>query len=209
MDKEKPLAKEGYALMAAAFEVHRELGGGMAEEIYQQALQIELATRGISFKAKQELVAHYKGIALERKYIPDLYVFERIVVELKSVSALAAEHEAQLINYMRRVSSPWCARDRRFLLANGNRQGGSSELLLVKRASFLTTRYLTTSHKERTPNVTACYPPVAGPDKPVDGRRGNARKTGRRGARRASATAGRDHDEVSAARDFAGQCLRV
>ena len=106
MDDDKPLAKEGYALMGAAFEVHRELGGGLAEEIYQQSLQIELGIRGIPFRAKQELVAFYKGVALEKKYVPDLYVFDKIVVELKSVSALAPEHEAQLMNYMRITRHP-------------------------------------------------------------------------------------------------------
>lgn len=105
-DAEKPFAKEGYALMGAAFEVHRTLGGGLLEEIYQQSLEIELQLRGIPFRAKQELEVFYKDRLLKKRYIPDLFVFERIVVELKAVTALAPEHEAQLLNYMRIARQP-------------------------------------------------------------------------------------------------------
>jgi len=103
---EKPLAEEGYALMGAAFEVHRTLGGGLLEEIYQQSIEIELQLRGIPFRAKQELEVFYKDRLLKKRYIPDLFVFERIVVELKAVTALAPEHEAQLLNYMRIARQP-------------------------------------------------------------------------------------------------------
>lgn len=94
-------SKEGYALMAAAFEVHNEQGGGLAEEVYQESFELELGDCGIPFVPKQELVIFYKGRQLKKRYVPDLCVHEGIVAELKSVSALAPEHEAQLINYMR------------------------------------------------------------------------------------------------------------
>jgi len=103
---DKPFAQEGYDFMAAVFEVHKVLGGGLGEEIYQQSLQVELGLRGIPYDKKHELLVYYKGHQLEKKYIPDLYVFDRIVVELKSVSAVAPEHEAQLINYMRITRRP-------------------------------------------------------------------------------------------------------
>ena len=96
-----PFAAEGYALMGAAFEVHKTLGGGLSEEIYQQSLEIELEMRGIAYRRKQELKVLYKGRELEKKHIPDLVVLDRIVVELKSVSSLCPENEAQLLNYMR------------------------------------------------------------------------------------------------------------
>lgn len=102
METESDLfSKEGYALMAAAFEVHNETGGGLLEEIYQESLELELGDRGIPFVSKQELVIHYKGRRLKKRYVPDLYVHDGIVVELKSISALAPEHEAQVLNYMR------------------------------------------------------------------------------------------------------------
>ena len=95
------LQQEGYDLMAAAFEVYNEQGFGLLEEIYQECLEIELETRGITFTPKQELVVFYKGRRLKKKYVPDLFVFGKIVVELKAVQQLAPEHEAQLMNYMR------------------------------------------------------------------------------------------------------------
>lgn len=93
--------EEGYQFMAAAFEVYNELGYGMAEEIYQQSLEIELGLRRIPFHAKRELAVFYKGRQLDTKYKPDLFVFNGIVIELKAVTQLLPEHEAQLFNYMR------------------------------------------------------------------------------------------------------------
>ena len=87
--------------MGAAFEVYNVLGYGMAEEIYQQSLEIELGLRNIPFQSKADIEVVYKGQALTTVYRPDLLVFGEIVVELKAVKALAPEHEAQLFNYMR------------------------------------------------------------------------------------------------------------
>ena len=97
---------EGYRLMGAAFEVHNVQGYGMAEEIYQECLEIELEMRGIPFKAKQELRCFYKERELKRRYVPDLFVFDALVVALKAVTQLLPEHEAQLINYMRITKQP-------------------------------------------------------------------------------------------------------
>jgi GxxExxY protein len=92
---------EGYRLMGAAFEVYNQLGYGMAEEIYQQSLEIELTLQGIPFQSKHALTVFYKCQELNTRYIPDLFVFGGIVVELKAVAELTSEHEAQLFNYMR------------------------------------------------------------------------------------------------------------
>jgi len=93
--------KEGYDLIGAAFEVHNEQGGGVYEEIYQESLEVELSERGIPFETKPQIPVFYKGRELVKKYIPDLVLHAALVVELKSVSALAPEHEAQLLNYLR------------------------------------------------------------------------------------------------------------
>jgi GxxExxY protein len=103
---DKPFAKEGYQLMGAAFEVHNVLGGGLAEEIYQQSLEIELQLQKIPFVSKQELRVFYKNNELHKRYIPDLVVHPGIVVELKALSKLLAEHEGQVLNYMRISRSP-------------------------------------------------------------------------------------------------------
>jgi GxxExxY protein len=93
--------QEGYDFMAAAFEVYNEIGYGMAEEVYQQSLEIELSLRKIPFLTKQELEVFYKGHRLATCYKPDLVVFGGVVVELKAVTELLSDHEAQLFNYMR------------------------------------------------------------------------------------------------------------
>ena len=87
--------------MGAAFEVHSTIGGGLAEEIYQESLEIELGILGIPFRSKAPLKVCYKGHLLQKEYFPDLLVSEGIVTELKAVSKLMPEHEAQLLNYMR------------------------------------------------------------------------------------------------------------
>ncbi len=97
---------EGYQLMGAAFEVYNDRGYGLAEEIYQECLEIELGLRRISFRSKAELKCFYKGLELKKRYVPDLYVFGCLVVELKAVTELAPEHEAQLFNYMRIAKQP-------------------------------------------------------------------------------------------------------
>lgn len=95
------LKQEGYDLMGAAFEVYNELGYGMAEDIYQQSLEVELGLRKIPFVARAELDVYFKGHLLTAKYRPDVLVFGEIVVELKSLKELCSDHEAQLFNYMR------------------------------------------------------------------------------------------------------------
>ncbi len=92
---------EGYQLMGAAFEVYNEQGYGMAEEIYQQSLEVELELRQIPFASKPELPAFYKGRQLNTVYKPDLFIFGGLIVELKAVSELISEHTAQLMNYLR------------------------------------------------------------------------------------------------------------
>ena len=93
--------QEGYQLVGAAFEVYNQLGYGMAEEVYQQSLEVELELRQIPFHSKPELVVFYKDQQLRKRYRPDLLVCDGIVVELKAVRELIADHEAQLFNYLR------------------------------------------------------------------------------------------------------------
>ncbi len=97
---------EGYKLMGAAFEVYNQLGYGLAEDVYQQCLAIELGLRNIPFIEKHKLALVYKNRTIEKRYLPDLFVFHAIVVELKAVKQLVSEHEAQLFNYMRIARQP-------------------------------------------------------------------------------------------------------
>jgi GxxExxY protein len=92
--------EEGYQLMGAAFEVYNEQGSFLSEDIYQASLEIEFTLRAIPFDAQRHLDVFYKGVTLSPKFIPDLFVFDEIIVELKAVRKLLPEHEAQLINYL-------------------------------------------------------------------------------------------------------------
>jgi GxxExxY protein len=78
----------------------------LLEEIYQESLEIELGLRAIPFRCKQELAVFYKARELQKRYIPDLHIFGAMIVELKAVAELAAEHKAQVINYMRIAHQP-------------------------------------------------------------------------------------------------------
>lgn len=92
--------------MGAAFEVYNERGMGLGEELYQECMEIELELRKIPFEAKRDLACFYKGRELRKRYIPDLYVFGCLITELKAVSQLLPEHEAQLVNYLRLTRQP-------------------------------------------------------------------------------------------------------
>ena len=105
-DPEKPLAAEGYQVMGAAFEVHRVMGGGLLEEIYQECLEFEFGIQGIPFVPKSQLAVYYKNRKLRKRYVPDFLVFDQLVVEIKSHKQLIPEDEAQLLNYMRITRKP-------------------------------------------------------------------------------------------------------
>lgn len=92
---------EVYAIQGAVFEVYREMGNAWQEEVYQQALEKELAMRGIPFEAKKELPIFYKGERLLKTYIPDVFCYDKIILELKAVDSLGDEHRRQLLNYLR------------------------------------------------------------------------------------------------------------
>ncbi|HEY8614822.1 GxxExxY protein [Phenylobacterium sp.] len=93
--------EEVFRIQGAVFEVNRVLGSGFLEAAYQESLALEFHARDIPHLAHPTLRLSYKGTALRAVYVPDFVCFGAIIVELKAVSALAAEHRAQLINYLR------------------------------------------------------------------------------------------------------------
>jgi GxxExxY protein len=92
---------EAYAVVGAAMEVYNQLGPGFLEAVYQEALEIELAERGIPFVSQKELRILYKGQPLKRTYISDLTGYEKIIVELKAIDRLTGKDIAQLLNYLK------------------------------------------------------------------------------------------------------------
>ena len=93
--------EESYKIMGACFEVYKEMGSGFLETVYQECLEIELTERGIPFVAQRELLIRYKGRPLKQTYKPDFVCYGKIVVELKALSNLAGEHDAQVWNYLK------------------------------------------------------------------------------------------------------------
>jgi len=90
-----------HAVIGAAIEVHRSLGPGLLESAYHECLCQELLLRGVPFEYERKLPLEYKGIKLECGYRVDLLVAGLVVIEVKSIEAIAPIHEAQLLTYLR------------------------------------------------------------------------------------------------------------
>ena len=90
-----------YAIIGAAMEVHRVLGCGFLEHVYQLALAHELQCRSIPYSRETGIPIHYKGVLLDAYYRADFVCYGDIIVELKAVSELSAANEAQALHYLK------------------------------------------------------------------------------------------------------------
>ena len=90
-----------HTVIGAAIEVHRELGPGLLESVYQKCMEEELRLRGIPCQPQARLPLVYKGKLLDDSLVMDLYFPAQLVVELKAVEKLIPVHEAQLLTYLR------------------------------------------------------------------------------------------------------------
>ena len=95
------LKDEAFAMIGAAMEVHKELGPGFAEPVYQEAMQIELSLRNIPAAPQKKLVIIYKGQQLTPYYVADFVAFDKIIVELKALTRLSTIEDAQVLNYLK------------------------------------------------------------------------------------------------------------
>jgi len=93
--------EETYNIVGAAMDVHRTLGHGFLESVYQEALEFELEFREIPFISQKNIQIYYKRKLLTKQFIADLFCYDAIIVELKAVSEISSIHEAQLINYLK------------------------------------------------------------------------------------------------------------
>jgi len=98
--------EHGYKLIGAAIEVYNVLGSGFLEEVYQESLEIELTSRNIPFVSQPELKLYFKETELKKRYRPDLYLYDNIVVELKAIKQLGNDEYAQLLNYLKGTKKP-------------------------------------------------------------------------------------------------------
>jgi GxxExxY protein len=119
-----------YSIIGAAMEVHKQLGCGFLEPVYQEALAIEFSKRKISYSREVKLPVFYKEMRLNTPYRVDFICFDEVAVELKALAHLSGTEEAQLINYLKASGKEiglllnFGARSlvyKRFILSNSNK----------------------------------------------------------------------------------------
>lgn len=93
--------EESYHIIGKCIEVHNQLGAGFLEIVYKDALEYEFKKANIPFQREKEYVINYKDIILPHKFYADFIVFDKIILEVKGVSALTDEFTAQCINYLK------------------------------------------------------------------------------------------------------------
>lgn len=104
-DGEFPCKELTEKIIGAAFEVHRELGPGFLEKVYESALAHELGQRGIASAAQAPIPVRYKGQAMGM-YYADLLVEDSVICEIKALDRLAPLHESQLLHYLKATGLP-------------------------------------------------------------------------------------------------------
>ena len=97
--------EETYKIIGLCMEVHRNLGPGLLEIIYKDALEIEFKENNIPFVREKEFIVEYKGIILPHKFNADFVVNEDIILEVKAIKEFSNEHIAQILNYVKLSNS--------------------------------------------------------------------------------------------------------
>ena len=95
-----------YATVGCAIEVHRQLGPGLLESVYEKCFTRELLLKGLNFRAQQKVFIYYKGLRLDAELRYDVLVEDLLVTELKSIDGILPVHEAILLTYMKSLEKP-------------------------------------------------------------------------------------------------------
>ena len=93
--------EETFKIIGVCMEVHRNLGPGLLEVVYKDALEIEFKANNLPFEREKEFSIEYKGVILPHKFYADFIVNEDIVLEVKAVKEFSGEHTAQVLNYIK------------------------------------------------------------------------------------------------------------
>ncbi|MEG2100795.1 MAG: GxxExxY protein [Flavobacterium sp.] len=96
---------ETYKIIGICMEVHRNLGPGLLEVIYKDALEVEFKENNIPFEREKEYSIEYKGKILPHKFYADFVINEDIILEVKAIKEFSSEHIAQILNYIKLSSS--------------------------------------------------------------------------------------------------------
>ena len=100
MEEEYLYQSETYKIIGAMMEVHKILGCGFLEAVYQEALAIEFDLQKIPYVKEKKLLLFYKEVQMEKFYVADFLCYDKIVVEIKALSALISTHDSIMINYL-------------------------------------------------------------------------------------------------------------
>ena len=101
MEEKDSSDNETYTIIGAAMEVHRNLGHGFLEVVYQEALAIEFDERTVPYVREKELSIEYKGKVLDSSYRVDFVCFGSVLVELKALNRISGNEESQVLNYLK------------------------------------------------------------------------------------------------------------
>ncbi|MFG4002730.1 GxxExxY protein [Flavobacterium aquidurense] len=97
---------ENYKIVGICMEVHRQLGPGLLEIVYKDALEVEFKNHRIPYQREKEFSIEYKGVILPHKFYADFIVYDDIILEVKSVKEICNDHLAQTLNYMKLADTP-------------------------------------------------------------------------------------------------------
>ncbi|WP_080777625.1 GxxExxY protein [Chryseobacterium phocaeense] len=102
----KEVTQLSYEITGFAIKVHKALGPGLLESVYEECLKIELIKNGYDVKQQLYTSINYEGVEIETKLVVDLLVNDSIILELKAVEEILPIHEAQLLTYMKVLKKP-------------------------------------------------------------------------------------------------------